>query len=129
MNYKKIADIIGMVDEYALPLAEQGVKMTKTPDDDLVVAFFTGGLPALQKKIEETMPNNKKIANIINLVVTYILPLAKEGVKMTKTPDDDLAVSLLEGGLPALQKKLLDLANQPTQTQTTPKPTVTTTHP
>lgn len=138
MDYKKIASIIEMVDEYALPLAEQGVKLTKTPDDDLAVAFFAGGLPALKQKMQEILPSDKKMVNILNLVITYILPLAREGVKMTKTPDDDLFVSLLEGGLPALQKKLLSLATeqpttptsttaQPTDNQ--PKPTVTTTHP
>ena len=132
MDYKKIANIIGMVDEYGLPLAEEGVKMTKTPDDDLMVAMFSGGLPALKQKMQEVLPEDKKMVNILNLVITYILPLAEEGVKMTKTPDDDIAVSFFAGGLPAVQKKLLSLAVQTTPTtdsNSQPKPTVTTTHP
>ena len=74
----------------------------------------------------------KKIANIIGMVDEYGLPLAEEGVKMTKTPDDDIAVSFFAGGLPAVQKKLLSLAVQTTPTtdsNSQPKPTVTTTHP
>lgn len=57
MNYKKIAGILGMVNSYLIPLAKEGVKMTKTPDDDLAVAFFEGGLKELQAKLEEMAQN------------------------------------------------------------------------
>ena len=53
MNYKKIAGILGMVNSYLIPLAKEAVKMTKTPDDDLAVAFFEGGLKELQAKLEQ----------------------------------------------------------------------------
>ena len=53
MNYQKIDNILAMVERFVLPLAEQGVKMTGNVEDDLVVAFFEGGIPAVRKKLEE----------------------------------------------------------------------------
>jgi hypothetical protein len=50
---KKVGGILKMVDDFVLPLAEQGAKMTKNPMDDIVVSFLKGGVPSARKKIEE----------------------------------------------------------------------------
>jgi len=53
MDYQKIDNILKLVEQFLLPLAEQGVQMTKQPEDDLALAFIKGGLPELRKKLEE----------------------------------------------------------------------------
>ena len=52
-DLEKIEGIVKMIDNFILPLAEQGAAMTKNPIDDMAVAFLKGGVPALKKKIEE----------------------------------------------------------------------------
>ena len=53
MNYQKIDSILKLVDQFIIPLAEQGVATTKNVEDDLAVAFVKGGIAELRKKLEE----------------------------------------------------------------------------
>ncbi len=53
MNFKKLDMIFGIAEDYIIPLAEQGVKMTKNKEDDLAVAFFKGGIAEARKKLQE----------------------------------------------------------------------------
>ncbi len=52
MDIKKIEGIIRIVNDYGVPLMEEGAKITKNPADDMVVALLKGGLPEVLKKIE-----------------------------------------------------------------------------
>ncbi len=53
MDLKKIEGILAIVDTYGIPLMEQGVKVTKNVEDDVVVAFLKGGIPEVRKKLDE----------------------------------------------------------------------------
>jgi len=48
----------------------------------------------------------EKVGKVLELTNNFLLPLAKQGVKTTKNPVDDLIVALFEGGLPEVIKKL-----------------------
>ena len=50
-DIEKIEDILDMVITYGLPLMEAGASKTGNPYDDLAVAFFKGGLPAVKDKL------------------------------------------------------------------------------
>ena len=50
---EKIGKVLELANNFLIPLAEQGVEMTKNTEDDLIVALFKGGIPEVQKKLEE----------------------------------------------------------------------------
>ncbi len=52
MNLKKLDTILGIGEDYIIPLAEQGVKMTNNIEDDLAVAFFKGGIKEVRQKLQ-----------------------------------------------------------------------------
>ena len=52
MDLKKLDTILGIGEDYIVPLAEQGVKMTKNIEDDLAVAFFKGGIREVRQKLQ-----------------------------------------------------------------------------
>jgi len=58
MNEQKLAGIIGIINDYGIPLMEKGVEATKNPYDNYLVALLKGGLPALQKELEKDTPTN-----------------------------------------------------------------------
>jgi len=53
MDKEKVLALIKLINTYVLPLAEQGAKMSKTDIDNLVVTLLKGGLPAVEKFLEQ----------------------------------------------------------------------------
>ena len=48
MDEKKIAEILGIINKYLIPLAEKGAATTDNEIDNIIVEGLKGGLPAVE---------------------------------------------------------------------------------
>jgi len=113
LDFAKIADILEYVNRYGIPLMEAGAQATGFKGDDLIVAFFKGGMPAVANKmgdLQEDVPEFGRILPYINLFNQFGIPLIEAGARQTGMPWDDLTVALLKGGLPKLIEALREKA-------------------